>query len=243
MLIKILGCGTILSPGTKNCTGFLIGRNILIDCGPGIWRALGLNGIEIDEIELILLSHFHPDHIGDIPAIFLQKYLQNKDRKLVIAGPNSIDHWYTKLVSLYGGWIKELAIECIPISEKVYSYGKYKIESGFTGHTKDSICLKITDESNKSLFYSGDSDYNEELIRVGRNCDAGIIEASNTIETKIEGHMTPQLAAQMALNSGIKKLILTHHYPEVMNTDYQKDVSDIFLGEIITARDNMEILL
>jgi len=46
MLLKILGSGTIKTAYLKNCSGYLINDEFLLDCGTGIWRALGKNNIK-----------------------------------------------------------------------------------------------------------------------------------------------------------------------------------------------------
>ena len=40
MQVRVLGCGTIAGRTGKNCSGYLIDEQILLDCGPGIWSAL-----------------------------------------------------------------------------------------------------------------------------------------------------------------------------------------------------------
>ncbi|MCL1832074.1 MAG: ribonuclease Z [Oscillospiraceae bacterium] len=63
------------------------GAAILIDCGEGTQIALKKAGRKAPRIELLLLTHYHADHISGLPGILLT--LANSARKhpLTIAGP------------------------------------------------------------------------------------------------------------------------------------------------------------
>jgi len=44
MLIRILGSGTIKTSYLKNCSGYLLNDEFLLDCGPGIWSKCNAKG-------------------------------------------------------------------------------------------------------------------------------------------------------------------------------------------------------
>ena len=75
MLLRVLGSGTIITSPLKNCSGYLINDQFMLDCGPGIWRALGKNNIKNAQIKYIALSHFHADHVSDLAPFLLERYL------------------------------------------------------------------------------------------------------------------------------------------------------------------------
>lgn len=241
MILTILGCGTIVAKKPcARCSGYLIDNRLLIDCGPGIWHALCNNKTGIQRIEAVLLSHFHVDHTSDLDAIIMTQYLLKRHTKgsLVIAGPPGLLQWYNQLTKLAGQWINEFDSNLIEISEEEEILS-YNIQARFTKHTENSVCYRITNKSNKTIFFSGDSDFNENLIMMATDSDIAIIEASNTEETKVEGHLTPQLAAEIASRARVKKLVLTHMYPEVKDHDAIRSVSKIYEGEVKVAREGM----
>jgi ribonuclease BN (tRNA processing enzyme) len=59
----------------------------------------------------------------------------------------------------------------------------------------------------------------------------------------VDGHMTPKLAARVAKEAGIKKLILTHFYPEVENEPIVEIIKKEFSGEVILGSDLTRIAL
>jgi ribonuclease BN (tRNA processing enzyme) len=241
MLLKILGSGTIKTPYVKNCSGYLINEEFLMDIGPGVWRALGQNQIKNENIKYIALSHFHADHISDLAPFLLERYLLPEEisKKLILIGPNGLKKWFSQFSELFGEWMQSIHIELME-NDHECRVENYKINMLPTGHSSNSICFRI-ECNNKVLFYSGDSGENENLKKLSRNADVAIFEASNIPQTKIEEHLTPQLASHIALQSNVKNLILTHFYPEVYDSESLKEASNIFKNKIIFAEDNMNI--
>ncbi len=242
MQLLILGSGTLKTPEIKNCSGYLINQELLMDCGPGIWRALGRRNIANNKIKYLLLSHFHTDHISDLAPILMERLLlpDSCDKKLVIIGPLGLIDWMDKFVEFFGEWVNKIPLELIELKSET-NIDQYKIKSLPTLHTKNSLCFRIEDKNNKTLFYSGDSDNSDNLVEMAKNCHLGIFEASNTKITKVAGHLTPEIAGALAQKAGVKKLVLTHFYPEVYDQNLNDTVSSIFSGEIIEATDGMII--
>ncbi len=64
---------------------------VLIDCGATTSTGLCELGIERDEIDTILVSHFHGDHFSGIPILLLAAlYEDERKQPLRIAGPPGI---------------------------------------------------------------------------------------------------------------------------------------------------------
>lgn len=242
MKLRILGSGTIMTPSHKNCSGYLINEELLLDCGPGIWRSLALANIINTEIKYIVLSHFHADHVSDLAPFLLERYLQTESlsKKLILVGPAGFKNWFIKFSDLFGHWMQKMPLEIFELQNDL-TVEEYTIKAKQTFHTDNSICIRVEDKSGKSLFYSGDSGEQENLTKLAKNCHLGIFEASNTEDTKIEGHLTPISAAKIAQNAGIKKMVLTHFYPEVYKNQPLKKAASIFKGKIIEAKDNLII--
>jgi ribonuclease BN (tRNA processing enzyme) len=222
MHLIVLGSGTILQEDqAKNCSGYLLDHFILFDCGPGIWRALSEHHIPVKNVNNIFLTHFHIDHTSDIAPLLLNRWLiaDTLDQRMQIAGPSGLIDWFSKLTELAGTWMKDLPIDLIEMNDKSLRLNDYMITSMTTGHTENSICYRA-EKDETSIFYSGDTGYNENVITLASSCNLAIIEASNTEETQLVGHLTPELAAQIAETAKAEKLLLTHMYPETCTPDH-----------------------
>ena len=107
-------------------------------------------------------------------------------------------------------------------------------------HTKNSVSYRI-EHNNKSIVYSGDTDYSTEIIKISKNADLLILECS--FPYKKEGHLTPRLCGKIATKANAKKLILTHFYPECDLIDVKKQCSKEYKGKVVLAEDFMEVNL
>ena len=105
-------------------------------------------------------------------------------------------------------------------------------------HTKNSVSYRI-EHNNKSIIYSGDTDYSNEIIKISKNADLLILECS--FPYKAEGHLTPSLCGKIAAKANVKKLVLTHFYPECDKVDIKKQCGKEFNGKIVLAKDFMGI--
>lgn len=78
MKLTILGSGTCVPYARRGSSGYAIeleGASMLLDCGSGATRSLARAGINYLGIDCLFLSHFHPDHTGDlVPFLFATKY-------------------------------------------------------------------------------------------------------------------------------------------------------------------------
>ena len=60
--------------------------NYLIDCGASALPALKRYAIVRNDIDLILITHFHGDHFPGLPFFLLDAQFARRTRPLVIAG-------------------------------------------------------------------------------------------------------------------------------------------------------------
>ena len=67
--MTLLGTGTCEIEHQRRASSVLLeldGTYILFDCGHGVVQRLLEVGVQHNELEYIVLSHFHPDHVSDI---------------------------------------------------------------------------------------------------------------------------------------------------------------------------------
>jgi len=243
MHLMILGCGTIVQRDSSvNCSGYLLNHSLLFDCGPGIWKALNEYKVSPDQINNIFLTHFHVDHTSDLGPLLLNRLLipDLKDIPLNIIGPIGLHEWFSNLKKLLGQWADDLSVILSEIKDEPYQTDAHTITAKNTEHTENSICYRV-EKKGESFFYSGDTGFNDDVIALAADCQLAVIEASNTRETQLKEHLTPHLAGKIASLSNIKKLVLTHMYPEVLEEDPLREASSEFSGEIILAREGMII--
>jgi ribonuclease Z len=63
------------------------GAAVLIDCGEGTQIAIKKAGLKPSRLELLLITHFHADHIAGLPGLLLTLANSARTEPLTIAGP------------------------------------------------------------------------------------------------------------------------------------------------------------
>lgn len=66
------------------------GKAILIDCGEGTQIALKEAGCKISRLEVLLVTHYHADHIAGLPGLLLTLGNHGKRTPLTITGPKGL---------------------------------------------------------------------------------------------------------------------------------------------------------
>ena len=71
MQLRFVGCGDAFGSGGRLNTCFHVtgdAANFLIDCGATALPAMKRLGIVGNDVDLILITHFHGDHFAGLPS-------------------------------------------------------------------------------------------------------------------------------------------------------------------------------
>lgn len=250
--VTILGSGTCVPSLKRSSCSVLIrtGDNILLfDSGVGTMKRLLEAGVEIFDVSFIFYSHFHPDHTGElVPFLFSNKYPDGSRRKkpLTLVAGNGFLKFYENLKLVYGHWI-ELDSDLLNMIEldnthhDMRRFDDFKVETLPVEHNPESIAYRITDPGGASVVYSGDTDFSDNLVMLSKDADLLICESALPDELKVKGHLTPSLAGEIAKRANVRKLVLTHFYPECDLVDVKKECRKTYSGPLVLAEDLMTI--
>jgi len=250
--ITILGSGTCVpSLQRSSCSVFMqIGKSrLLFDSGPGTMRRLLETGTTIFDLDYIFYSHFHPDHTAElVPLIFATKYPDGNRRqsRLTITAGRGFAAFFAGLRAVYGKWI-DLSPDLLDVvemdntSKDSINFPGFAVESVPVEHNPESIAYRIMSADGSTVVYSGDTDYSENLIELAKAADLLICESALPDGLKVKGHLTPSAAGEMASRAGVRKLVLTHFYPDCENADLIQECRRTYDGPVILAEDLMRI--
>jgi len=208
-------------------------------------------GTSITAVTHVFFSHFHPDHTGELATfIFANKYPDQSNRvhPLTFGAGTGFTTFYDKYRSVYGRWIELppdlfTLLEIDTNGEMVTELADFAIASVPVAHNPESLAYKLTGPDGKSVVYSGDTDFSENLIDLAAGADLLICESAFPSEFKVPGHLTPPEAGTIASRARVGSLVLTHLYPECDQTDMKAQCRQTWSGPLILAEDLMKIEL
>lgn len=244
MQLQFVGCGDALGSGGRLNTCFHVtGSRVsfLIDCGASSLPGLKRLGIIRDNIDLILITHFHGDHFGGLPFLLLDAQFTRRSRPLVIAGPAGIEGKLAQLMeTLFEHSSKTKprfdlsVVELTPGQSRRFgeiNVTPYPVIHGESGGPFHAYRIEA---EGRVIAYSADTEWTETLIPAAENADLFIAEAYYYDKT-VKNHLSLKtLEAHLpAINA--KRLVLTH-------------MSDDMLGRLqelsyVTAADGMIVEL
>lgn len=214
--IYFLGLGGWASNPFIGHTSFLLASKttkLLVDAGEGTYSSLRkCTPYDIGDIDYILVTHIHGDHMLGIPTILQQA--KRLGVKVRIVGLEGVYEALRKLLESVGISKYINVVDFIKIEEMGrVELGDVGVTTIAAHHTVPSVMIKL-DVDGKCVAYSGDSSPNETFFNQINGCDVLIHEASVSDELRdeamIHGHSSVGDVVAFAEKSGIKHLILVH---------------------------------
>ncbi len=93
--LQVLGSSGPLNAAGRASTSYLLwlqGRPaIIVDTGPGSTTNLARTGADPTDLDAVLLSHLHPDHVSDLPGLLWDQDILERNRPLLVTGPAGND--------------------------------------------------------------------------------------------------------------------------------------------------------
>jgi ribonuclease BN (tRNA processing enzyme) len=249
MELIVLGSGTgvpYLRRGSPAYTVKAADRLLLLDLGTGACRALLRHDLNFSQVDLIALTHLHPDHIGDlVPFLFASHYSLGYTRTepFWLLAARGFQDFHARLQGAFGQWVEAPAgllrlRELNPAEPDLFTWEGLTIKSAPVNHIDGSLAYRVEAEG-RTLVYSGDTDVSDSLVNLARGADLLILECAQP--SKVPGHLTPEDAGQMAAQAGVPRLMLTHFYPPCDEVDVVARAAREFAGEIIRAEDDLKV--
>lgn len=220
MQLQFIGCGDAFGSGGRFNTCFhLVGRgiNVLIDCGGTSLVALNRQGVDRNAIDLILLTHFHVDHVGGVPPFVLEaSHVLKRERPLTIAGPPGLKTRFPELMENAYPGTRSTSLR-FPLTLQELEIGKRNIvgavqvtPSHVLHDDRAGPCLGFRLEAEgKIIAYSGDTEWTDALIALGREADLFVCEAYMR-DKPVKSHMMLSALERRLGQIRPKRLILTH---------------------------------
>lgn len=216
MKLTVLGCYGPYPAAGGACSGYLLEAGpaaLLLDCGSGVLSRLQ-QIISIGELDAVLLSHLHSDHMADtlilryaLQLLHARGEVDNVPLRLLL--PKEPETEYKQLCSQ--GVFEAFGIED---GMKAGMDGLDIVFHEMT-HPVKSFAMEIR-HGGKKLVYSGDTNFNPKLAPLCEDADVLLVDAGLLAKDKTgpqAPHLSAREAGEIAAAASVKRLLLTHLYP------------------------------
>lgn len=246
MQLTVLGSGTAIPVPDRFPAGYrleLPGGVVLIDCGPGVLRRLAQAGTDVGELRAVLLTHYHTDHCADLAALlFALRSPHFAGRPpLQLFGAPGLQRLLSKLIEAWP-WLEPRGyrLDLHEVLPGTFALADAEVAAVPIRHTAQSLGYRFTTAAG-SVAFSGDADTCDELIDLARGTDLFVCDAATPDGHKLDGHLTPGLAAEHAERAGARHLVLTHFYPAAVDDDPCACARTRFGGAVTAATDLLRL--
>jgi ribonuclease BN (tRNA processing enzyme) len=269
------------------------GTPYLVDCGYGAVRALVASGIGFQPVGKVFFTHLHDDHTTDLPTLLSLQWTASRSQPTDAYGPHGTAALVTAALQFLRANAEIRMVDegrTTPPDElfrghdvparaeplEVFADDRVRVTAVENTHFPErfkarmpyrAISLRF-DTRERSIVFSGDTAYSENLVTLARDADVLVCEvmdhavhaqmlerasaaaaagnAESIFRHVAETHVTPADIARMATAAKVKTVVLNHQLPGPSAgplgfpvSAFIDGVSAGFGGQVIVGRDLM----
>ncbi|MCP5062778.1 MAG: ribonuclease Z [Ignavibacteriae bacterium] len=253
MKLKFIGTGSGKTSLSRFHSSFLVStnnKNILIDAGDGISKALLTQNISYNTIDSLILTHYHSDHLAGLPSLLTQMIIEKRTLPFNI-------YTHKKLVKalecfLHSSFLFpetfDFKVEIIGIDfeEKFIVNDNFSFIAKQNSHINNKHKLALDDihfisssflinVENKKIFYTSDVG-NADDFYLFQNEEVDLFITETT-------HITLEEIKNVIISQRYKSVILTHIDDDKTNllSKFAKMLEISYNVDVILAEDGLTI--
>jgi ribonuclease BN (tRNA processing enzyme) len=270
------------------------GRPYLIDCGYGALHQLVASHVGYLQLNTVFFTHLHDDHTGDLAALLSYQWTNGKTTATEAYGPYGTANLVraalaffranTEIRTVDEGRTVDAAkqfhghdVAAAALPAQFFQDDKVTVTAVENAHYPSratalmphrSLALRF-DSKDRSIVFSGDTAFSDNLVRLARNADVLVCEvvdqtvldqmrqraaeaaaggnANSIFRHVAETHSSPADVARMAAQANVRTVVLNHQVPGPSLPDglaypitaFIDGVRKGFSGEVIVGEDLM----
>ncbi len=225
MKLTVIGCGDAFGSGGRFNTCFMIdalNKRLLLDCGASSLVSLKARNIDLNSIDGVMLSHLHGDHFGALPFFMLDsQFLARREKPLSIFGPPGTKARLIAAMEVFfpdsskTKWRFSLEVgEITPdIPDEILGFS---VRTAQVIHHSGapSTAVRLAD-GQKTLTYSGDTEWTEALIPIADGADLFVCECYEYARD-LTGHLSFAKLKEKRGLFNVRRVMLTHMNPNML---------------------------
>jgi ribonuclease Z len=244
---------------------------LLIDCGSGVSQRLVAAGRRGADIDALIVTHYHSDHVADFYQLLVSSWHQGRARPFVVHAPaTAIAHMRRQLDAYADERKLRIAHEKRPSAAglevefhelraaQAIELGKLAVIPFEVDHRPvvPAYGLMLVREGGERIVFSGDTGPVPSLSDAARGAELLVCEvfvdremmptpgvrSPETIAAVRSYHMTPKQIGTLAAGAGVKALALTHLVPPgAERAALVAEIRETYRGPVIIGEDLMTI--
>jgi ribonuclease BN (tRNA processing enzyme) len=212
------------------------GYRLLLECGNGSFSRLQ-EVMDFRNLDGVVISHFHEDHSADL---FCLKHAVTGS---IVYGQraNPLDLWAPEepVLALESLSRQPEILKLQPLGQGIIR-DQFEVQVLRTAHPMLTYALRLKETATgQVLAYTGDTEWKNELVGWAKDADVLLCEASFQEEDRLRrsygGHLTAREAGRLARAAGVKRLVLTHFFPEYDLEVSRREAEDSFGAKVELA--------
>lgn len=268
--VVVLGSGGPELADRRASTGYLLREDgkarFLIDFGAGASLNFERAGGRIEDLYALLFTHFHVDHVNDLPAMVKASFFSAREADLPLFGPtgNEVipttplfvarqfgeDGVYPYLSGFLDG---NAAFRLLPEAVAADVENPVLFSREFHGFTVQAIAVDHgllpslawrVEKDGCAVVVSGDTRNGAmTLDRLAKDADIFIahnaVPESSSDKVALRLHMKPSEIGRIAQAAGVRKVVLSHFMLRTVNAQEESKaaVRGHFAGDLAFAED------
>lgn len=246
MRLTTVGTGTAAPVRDRVQAGHLVESGavrLLLDCGSGISFRLATLGIDWGSVTHLALTHFHADHVLDIPTLLTawrHGMLPPRSAPLEIIGPSGtaalVDGLTAPLGVSWRDYGFPVTIREIAPGTRIDLSDDFALSCRSVPHTPESVAYLI-EGAQRRVVYTGDTGFDATLGEWATGCDVLLSECSLPASMAIPSHLTPEQTGTLANIASPALLAVTHMYPPLEQVDVPAAIAANFSGPVVVCHD------
>jgi ribonuclease Z len=231
--LTFLGTGNFVAPPGRYWNSFVMDGSVLVEPSPTALPNLRRCGFAPDDVQVVVLSHFHADHCFGWPFLILAAAETGGGRTLHVVGPPGVEAHLAQLNEAGAvGSVTALAyanldLRFVEVDRGWQEAGNLRFRAVEVDHVPYLRCFGyLFDRGDRMVAYSGDTTPCAGLTELARQADVLVVECNgrHTPPGVPTSHMDEESVRALRAAHPDVHLILTH-MGEQVDTASLRDVT------------------
>jgi ribonuclease Z len=152
--VLFLGTAGAAPSAHRGAPGHLVrrgGDRILVDCGEGTQRQLLRSGVGLVDVDDVLITHCHADHVLGLPGMLKTFALRARETPLCLYGPPGLGELMNVLRPVIGRLTYKVEVQQLTAGDAVQRDG-YRMHAFATDHRVPSVGYALVEDERPGRF-------------------------------------------------------------------------------------------